>query len=97
MQQMRKEMDLKVDSYVYAYIVAPSKNDVALLKSKGRYIAGEVRAKQLKIAGDEKKAQLPYYTKQWQINGLTFELGLCETSKLTQKGTVGKASTAAPR
>jgi isoleucyl-tRNA synthetase len=97
MQQMRKEMDLKVDSFVYAYLVAPSKNDATLLKTESKYIAGEVRAKQLKISTDAIKVQLPYYTKTWQINGTTFELGLCETSKVAEKGGLRKNSTAAPR
>jgi isoleucyl-tRNA synthetase len=85
MQQMRKEMDLKVDSFVHAYVVAPSKKEVDLLKSKRGYIAGEVRAKQLKITTGETKVQLPYYTKRWQIGGQTFEFGLCETLKLSRK------------
>jgi isoleucyl-tRNA synthetase len=41
MQQMRKEMDLKVDSFVHAYVVAPSDKSASLLKSKRDYIAGE--------------------------------------------------------
>ena len=97
MQQMRKEMDLKVDSFVYAYLVAPGKDEASLLRSQRDYIAGEVRAKQLKITSDETKVQLPYYTKQWQINGATFEFGLCETSKLGQKGRVEKAPTTEPQ
>jgi isoleucyl-tRNA synthetase len=97
MQQMRKEMDLKVDSFVYAYLVAPSENEAALLKSKHHYIAGEVRAKQLAITSNQMKAHLPYYTKRWEINGTTFEFGLCETSKVAQKGSVGKTSTTGPR
>jgi isoleucyl-tRNA synthetase len=91
MQQMRKEMDLKVDSFVHAYVVAPSPKEVALLKSKRKYIAGEVRAKQIKITTGEMKIQLPYYTKRWQINGATFEFGLCETSKVAQKVSAVKA------
>lgn len=97
MQQMRKEMDLRVDSFVYAYLVAPGKTEAALLKNKRDYIAGEVRAKQLKITVGKTKVHLPYYTKQWQINGATFEFGLCETSKLAQKSTDLKAPTKAPR
>jgi isoleucyl-tRNA synthetase len=85
MQQMRKEMDLKVDSFVHAYVVTPSKKEASLLKMKRSYIAGEVRAKQLKITADEVKVHQPYYTKSWQIDGVTFEFGLCETSKLSRK------------
>ncbi len=85
MQQMRKEMDLKVDSFVHAYVVTPSKKEASLLKMKSSYIAGEVRAKQLSITAGEVKVSQPYYTKRWQIDGLNFEFGLCETSKLTRK------------
>jgi isoleucyl-tRNA synthetase len=85
MQQMRKEMDLKVDSFVYGYVIAPSDKSATLLRSKRGYIAAEVRAKQLKIVAGEMKVEDPYYTKRWQINGDTFEFGLCETSKLRRK------------
>jgi isoleucyl-tRNA synthetase len=87
MQQMRKEMDLKVDSFVHAYVVTPTNKEARLLKMKSSYIAGEVRAKQLKITTGEMKVRQPYYTKRWQIGGATFEFGLCETSKLNRKTT----------
>jgi hypothetical protein len=82
---MRKEMDLRVDSFVHAYVIAPSGKEAALLKSRRGYIAGEVRAKEIKITIGEMKIQHPYYTKRWQINGATYEFGLCETAKLTTK------------
>jgi len=87
MQQMRKEMDLKVDSFVHAYVVTPTNKEASLLKMKSSYIAGEVRAKQLKITTGEMQVRQPYYTKRWQIGGATFEFGLCETSKLNRKTT----------
>jgi isoleucyl-tRNA synthetase len=93
MQQMRKEMDLKVDSFVHAYVVAPSKKEASLLKMKNSYIAGEIRAKQLKITTGETKVLQPYYTKRWQIDGMNFEFGLCETSKLSRKTTTQQRST----
>jgi len=89
-------MDLKVDSFVYAYLVAPSKYEAALLKTKSDYIAGEVRAKELTITGDGTKIEPPYYTKKWEINGTSFEFGLCETSKLAQKRPAAK-TTKVPR
>jgi isoleucyl-tRNA synthetase len=85
MQQMRKEMDLKVDSFVYGYIVAPSSYEVNLLKSKRSYIANEVRAKRLSIASTRMKVNAPYYTKTWQIDSKDYEFGLCETSRLHEK------------
>jgi len=85
MQQMRKEMDLKVDSYVHAYILAPSTNAAKLLKGKRTYIAGEVRAKQLIISTKKEETDAPYHTKTWQINSETYEFGLCEKTKLDEK------------
>lgn len=85
MQQMRKEMDLKVDSHVHAYITAPSKTDASLLQSKKSYIAAEVRAKKLTISTKKSHINAPYYTKAWRINKDAYEFGLCEVSKLHTK------------
>jgi isoleucyl-tRNA synthetase len=95
MQQMRKEMDLKVDSFVHAYLIAPSQEEATLLKSKQHYIAGEIRAKQIKISTGESEIHEPYYTKRWQIDGRTFEFGLRETNP--GEKTAPKAATGAPR
>ena len=79
-------------------IIAPSKNEATLLGVKRSYIAGEVRAKELRITTGEMKIHHPYYTKRWQINGATYEFGLCETSKLTSKIPEKRArSTTEPR
>jgi len=85
MQQMRKEMDLKVDSYVQAYVLAPSENAANLLKSKRTYIAGEVRAKQLTITTEKVHTDVPYYTKAWKIGAESYEFGLCEKARLGAK------------
>lgn len=82
---MRKEMDLKVDSYVYAYILAPSAKAVTLLKSKQKYVTNEVRAKKLTITTRKTTADAPYYTKTWRIDADTYEFGLCELTKLPGK------------
>jgi hypothetical protein len=85
MQQMRKEMDLKVDSYVHAYIVAPSNETAKLLRTKNKYLAHEVRAKVLRIVDRKLEVRAPYYTKTWQIDQQTFEFGLSEASHLKTK------------
>jgi isoleucyl-tRNA synthetase len=85
MQQMRKEMDLKVDSYVHAYIVAPSERRAGLLRNKGKYLAHEVRAKRLKVLSRKPTLKAPFYTKSWQIDQETYEFGLCEVSRLKEK------------
>lgn len=85
MQQMRKEMDLKVDSYVHAYIVAPSPKAASMLRSKSKYLAHEVRAKQLTVSTRKVEVRAPYYTKTWPIDKETYEVGLCEVSRLKNK------------
>jgi isoleucyl-tRNA synthetase len=85
MQQMRKEMDLKVDSFVHAYVVAPSPKAANLLQTKRSYIAGEVRAKRLTITTQKERVNAPYYTKTWKIDDEEYEFGLCEISKLGRK------------
>lgn len=82
MQQMRKEMDLKVDSYVEGTVIGPS-NSIKQLQSKQRYIAHEVRAKKLTLCTE--KEQDEYYQKTWEIDGVKFELGLKEISSKNRK------------
>jgi isoleucyl-tRNA synthetase len=86
MQQMRKEMDLKVDSYVEGYVVASPKS-LKLLQTRRRYIAHEVRAKQLRLSTD-RVLQDNYYSKAWEIDGEKYELGLSavETKKTLKRG-----------
>jgi isoleucyl-tRNA synthetase len=85
MQQMRKEMDLKVDSYVHAYIVAPSPKAASMLRSKSKYLAHEVRAKRLTVSTRKVEVRAPYYTKTWPIDKEMYEVGLCEVSRLKNK------------
>ena len=85
MQQMRKEMDLRVDSYVHAYIVAPSEPTASSLRSKAKYLAREVRAKRLAVSTRKSTVKAPFYTKTWQIDGETYEFGLCEVSRLKER------------
>jgi isoleucyl-tRNA synthetase len=86
MQQMRKEMDLKVDANVDAYILAPSTKAVNMLKTKRNYVSGEVRAKKLIISTKKGPVKEPYYTKTWQINGEPYEFGLIELPSRDRKG-----------
>ena len=83
---MRKEMDLKVDSYVEGYVVASPKS-LKLLQTRRRYIAHEVRAKQLRLSTD-RVLQDNYYSKAWEIDGEKYELGLSavETKKTLKRG-----------
>lgn len=85
MQQMRKEMDLKVDSYVHAYITAPSREAAMLLLTKRGYISCEVRAKKLVISTDKAEFAAPYYSKTWQIDEKPYQFSLCESSQMKSK------------
>jgi isoleucyl-tRNA synthetase len=85
MQQMRKEMDLKVDSYVHAYITAPSREVAKLLLAKRGYISREVRAKKLAISTETTNLTSQYYSKTWQIEEKPYRFGLCESSKFKSK------------
>jgi isoleucyl-tRNA synthetase len=85
MQQMRKEMDLEVDSYVHVYIIAPSDKAAGLLRSKAKYLSHEVRAKRLTISTRRSEVKAPFYAKTWQIDQETYEFGLCEVSRLKEK------------
>jgi isoleucyl-tRNA synthetase len=78
MQQMRKEMDLKVDSYVEGFVTAPSRT-LKRLQSKRSYIAHEVRAKKLTLSTEKELGD--YYQKAWEIYGDKYELGLRERSR----------------
>jgi isoleucyl-tRNA synthetase len=83
LQQMRKEMDLQVDSYVHAYIVAPTQEKANMLNSKRSYLSHEVRAKRFTVGAKKTELNAPYYTKTWQIDDGTYEFGLLAIPKST--------------
>jgi isoleucyl-tRNA synthetase len=85
LQQMRKEMDLKVDSYVHAYVLAPSRKSASLLNSKRGYIAREIRAKKLIITTEKMNVSAAYYAKMWQIDEQNYQFSLCESSLVKTK------------
>ncbi|MEM2530870.1 MAG: isoleucine--tRNA ligase, partial [Candidatus Bathyarchaeia archaeon] len=66
LQQMRKEMDLRVDDYVDVWISAPE-DKVDMIMGEGDYIRQEVRVKGLRIIpGGKVEAE---YVKDWDIGG----------------------------
>lgn len=73
LQQMRKEMDLRVDDYVDVWISAPG-DKVDVIRGEGEYIRQEVRVKDLRIiAGGRVEAQ---YVKDWDIGGEKYTMGI---------------------
>ncbi len=86
-QQMRKEMDLKVDSYIEANLVVPQKIE-KLLKTQQHYLAHEIRAKRLTIS-TEKGDSSPEgsFSKTWEINKENYEFTLRALSSIKRKKT----------
>ena len=86
-QQMRKEMDLKVDSYIEANLVVPQKIEKPL-KTQQHYLAHEIRAKRLTIS-TEKGDSSPEgsFSKAWEINKENYEFTLRELSSIKRKKT----------
>jgi isoleucyl-tRNA synthetase len=75
-QQMRKEMDLKVDAYIEANLIVPHKIQ-KLLRTQQRYLTHEVRAKRLTIS-TEKTGSQDGFSKAWEINKEKYEFILRE-------------------
>ncbi|MEM3575333.1 MAG: class I tRNA ligase family protein, partial [Candidatus Bathyarchaeia archaeon] len=73
LQQMRKEMDLRVDDYVDVWISAPE-DKVDMIMGEGDYIRQEVRVKGLRIIpGGKVEAE---YVKDWDIGGEKYTMGI---------------------
>jgi isoleucyl-tRNA synthetase len=75
-QQMRKEMDMKVDAFVDVEIVASTTEAVSSVKSRQEYIRGEVRAKKLKAEQSDSKKALGELVREWSIGDHAFSIGL---------------------
>jgi isoleucyl-tRNA synthetase len=73
LQQMRKEMDLRVDDYVDVWISGP-RDKVEMIRGESEYIRQEVRARDLRIIAEgEVRAE---YVRDWEINGERYTLGI---------------------
>ena len=73
LQQMRKEMDLRVDDYVDVWISAP-RGKVNMIRGEGEYIRQEVRARELKVTASGKVEAS--YVKDWTIGGERYTMGI---------------------
>jgi len=83
-QQMRKEMNLRVDAFIDVHIVASAPDGASSLNSRRDYILGEVRAKRLRIEHlDQGRAQ-GKLVKDWPIGDDTFSVGLTEQEEETR-------------
>jgi isoleucyl-tRNA synthetase len=75
-QQMRKEMDMKVDAFIDVEIVASTTDAASSVKNRKEYILGEVRAKKLKAQQSDSKKARGELVREWSIGDDTFSIGL---------------------
>jgi isoleucyl-tRNA synthetase len=72
-QEMRKRADLNVDDYIKAFVKAPSEDVRRALESRATQIAGEVRAKELRISLQEPDFGAP---EEWEIEGEKYTISI---------------------
>ncbi|MEN3036037.1 MAG: isoleucine--tRNA ligase [Candidatus Methanosuratincola petrocarbonis] len=65
-QEMRKRADLNVEDHIRAFVAVPSEDVRRALESRAAEIAGEVRAKELRISLQEPDFGAP---EAWEIDG----------------------------
>ena len=75
-QQMRKEMDLKVDDFIDVHIVASTAESASSVKSRQDYILGEVRAKKVTVEYSEPTEAHAELVKEWSIGNDVFSVGV---------------------
>jgi isoleucyl-tRNA synthetase len=80
-QQMRKEMDLKVDAFVDVEIVASTTEAASSVKNRQEYILGEVRARKLVTQRSDSKKARGELVKEWSIGDDVFSIGLSRHGK----------------
>jgi isoleucyl-tRNA synthetase len=83
-QQMRKEMDLKVDDFVNVNVVASTDETAASVKSRHDYILGEVRARTLVVQQSDPAKAHGELVKEWPIGDDAFSIGLRRHQKRTK-------------
>jgi isoleucyl-tRNA synthetase len=75
-QQMRKEMDLKVDEFIDVHLLTSSPESAATVDSRREYMRGEVRAKTLTIAQGDRARPRGTLVRDWPIGDDVFSIGL---------------------
>ncbi len=94
MQEMRRQLNLPVDAYLYAYVVSPSKAELESLRSKEDYICEEVRAKRLGLLRREQKRPAADLWREWLIDGRNYLIGL---QKIRSKERKARRTAVKPR
>jgi isoleucyl-tRNA synthetase len=80
-QQMRKEMDLKVDAFVDVDVIASATDAASSVKSREEYILGEVRAKKLIAQRSDSVKARGELVREWSIGDDVFSIGLSRHGK----------------
>jgi isoleucyl-tRNA synthetase len=75
MQQMRKEMDLKVDAFVDVRVRIPDAHALRLLSRMEKYIKQEVRVRDLKLSTRSLESN-GFYAKDWEINANSYRVAM---------------------
>jgi isoleucyl-tRNA synthetase len=75
-QQMRKEMDLRVDDFVDVRVVAPTDETSSSVKGRHDYILGEVRAQTLVVQQSDSAKAHGELVREWSIGDDVFSIGL---------------------
>ncbi len=76
LQEMRREMNLPVDAYVAAAIVAPDEKRRKWLEKSRNYVKEEARAKPLFLSKAGEKVVKMDFKKVWIINKDRYEMGM---------------------
>jgi len=76
LQEMRKKMDLPVEAYISAYIIAPEEKERSWLISSKDYLKEEVRIKKLMLPKTKRIKQKMDFEEEWNINGKIYKMGI---------------------
>jgi isoleucyl-tRNA synthetase len=82
LQEMRKRLDLPVDSFVEAYVTVPDAQKLEWLEDERDYLMGEVRAETLHLLRPDQEKPKVNVEENWQIEGHTFQMGLLSKDAL---------------
>lgn len=76
LQEMRKRLDLAVDSFVEAYIAVPDARRLEWLEDEREYLMEEVRVKRLHLLRPGEPAPKADTEERWQLDGLSYGMGI---------------------
>jgi len=98
-QQMRKDMDLRVDAFVDVQVCASTPKAASAVKGRQDYIRGEVRARELAIKYRRPAKAHGQLVREWSIGDDDFSIGLRKQkrSRVRKRSSVRRNSSAPRR